>query len=174
VEVIAVELSDGAGEIVFVVRGPVARQDVPGVCARLGEQLARHDDGTTVVVDAHELGPANAAALELLARIRLTAGRRPVRFENVPRRVRELVEWVGLGHLLHVELQVEQAGAPAERAGRAGLRVEAERHVEEREEVRGLRHGGVGGQPAEGGLDGLLGLRRQEDGDVAHPPPGDL
>jgi ABC-type transporter Mla MlaB component len=141
---------------VFVVRGPVARQDVPGVVARLREQLAHHGEGATVVVDAHELGPANAAALEVLARIRLTAGQRPVRFENVPRRLRELMEFVGLGHLLK------------------GSGVEPERQAEEGEEVRGVQRGGALGQAPLGGLDDLLGFGCQEDGDVTDPPPGDL
>jgi ABC-type transporter Mla MlaB component len=144
---------EGGDEVVFVVRGPVERQDVPGVVARLREQLSRHGETTTVVVDARELGPAGAAALEVLARIRLTAGRRPVRFTNVPRRLRDLVEWVGLGHLLGVE--------PG-------------RHAEQGEEVRGGGRGGVCGEAPVLGLYELLGLGREEDGQVADPPPGDL
>lgn len=143
----------GGGDVVFVIRGPLTRQDVPGELARLGEQLARHPEDTALVVDARELVPPGAATLDLLARIRLAAGRRPVRFENVPPRLRELTRWVGLGHLLDVEHQ---------------------RHPEEGEEVGGGGRRRVGGHAPVPGLDEVLRLGRQEDGDVADPAVGDL
>ncbi len=86
-------------EVVFVVWAPVERSDVPGICVRLREQLARADPGGILVVDVGLLGPGDTAVLELIARIRLTADR-PVCFANVHGRLRQLVEWVGLGHLL--------------------------------------------------------------------------
>jgi STAS domain-containing protein len=113
-------------EMEFVVRGPVGREDIEGVCARLGMQLAGEAEAGPLVVDVGQLGPGDAVALEAMARIRLVAGRgRPVRFRNVPGRLRELIEWVGLGHLLGIESGVESG-------------VEMGGEAEEGEEVGGL------------------------------------
>ncbi|MEO3755932.1 STAS domain-containing protein [Streptomyces sp. B6B3] len=107
-------------EVVFVVWGPVERADVPGVCERLKEQLERSEPGGTLVVDVADLGPGDAAALDLLARIRLAADR-PVRFSHMHGRLRQLVEWVGLGHLLQErqehQRQQEQRERREQRAG---------------------------------------------------------
>jgi ABC-type transporter Mla MlaB component len=110
-------------EVVFVVWGPVERADVPGVCERLKEQLERSGPGGTLVVDVADLGPGDAAALDLLARIRLAADR-PVRFSHMHGRLRQLVEWVGLGHLLQERQeqreQREQRNQWDQREQRAG------------------------------------------------------
>lgn len=188
-------MAANGAEVEFVVWGPLARQDVPGVCERLSEQLARHDPAaaSVVVVDAARLAQSDAVAMEALARIRVTARPRPVRFRNVPAGLRELMEWVGLGHLLraddpghadppeHVEDDTgdiddaeDTEDADDLAVGSGVLSVEGEGEAEHGEDVPGLTDRGVIAEPALGCLDELLCFRRQEDGDVADPPVGDL
>ncbi|WP_190232837.1 STAS domain-containing protein [Streptomyces avicenniae] len=85
----------------FVVWGPLVRADVPGVCARLEDELRRTGAGT-VTVDLAAVTGAGAAAVDAVARLRLTAGRAGcrVRFLHVAAELRAVLTLVGLGELL--------------------------------------------------------------------------
>ncbi|MDT0346664.1 STAS domain-containing protein [Streptomyces litchfieldiae] len=108
---------------VFIVRGPVAREDVPGVCERL-RAFVGSSGAREVTVDIGAVGRADAVALEVVTRLRLTARRLDcrLRFVNVGCGLSGLLGWLGLG-----EVQGE---------------------VEEREEARGVQEGVDSGDPA--------------------------
>ncbi|RKN05570.1 STAS domain-containing protein [Streptomyces radicis] len=84
----------------FVIKGPVAREDVPGICERLTAHVRRGGVGD-VTVDVAEVGGANAVTLEVVARLRLTAKRLGcgIRFVNMRAGLPGLVGWLGLGEV---------------------------------------------------------------------------
>ncbi|WP_326598473.1 hypothetical protein [Streptomyces sp. NBC_01803] len=107
------------GGEVFVVRGPVARDDVPGLCERLAAH-ARRGGAAVLTVDVSALvappggGASNAVVVEALARMRLTAKRLGcrVQFLNVGGGLQGLLGWLGLG---------EMGGQPEEREEARGV-----------------------------------------------------
>ncbi|MGK5532533.1 STAS domain-containing protein [Streptomyces sp. URMC 129] len=108
----------GGGEV-FVVRGPVTRDDVPGMCERLAAH-ARRSGAAVLTVDVAALaappgaGASNAVTIEALARMRLTAKRLgcQVRFLHVGGGLQGLLGWLGLG---------EVGGQPEEREEPLGV-----------------------------------------------------
>lgn len=85
---------------VLVLAGPIARGDVPILCARL--RLVLRESGAGVVVcDVGGLA-ANVAAVDALARLQLTARRerRRIRLRHVSRELGELLAFVGLCDVL--------------------------------------------------------------------------
>ncbi|WP_159037315.1 hypothetical protein [Streptomyces specialis] len=107
---------------VFVVRGPVTREDVPGLCERLTAH-ARRGGAAVLTVDVAALvappggAASNAVVVEALARMKLTAKRlgRPVRFLNVGSGLQGLLGWLGLGEMGGQPEEREQAGRVQER-----------------------------------------------------------
>ncbi|RBM23599.1 sulfate transporter [Streptomyces sp. PT12] len=95
----------------FVIRGPVARDDVPGICERLSAHVRRGGMGD-VTVDVAEVGGANAVALEVVARLRLTAKRLGcgIRFVNMRAGLPGLVGWLGLGEVGLGEVGLGEVG----------------------------------------------------------------
>ncbi|MFR9722526.1 STAS domain-containing protein [Streptomyces sp. MS19] len=85
----------------FRVWGPLVREDVPGLCERLDGEL-RRSGAVVVTVDLAELGVPGPAAVDAVARMRLTAGRAGcrTRFRHVSDGLRELLTLIGLGELL--------------------------------------------------------------------------
>ncbi len=111
---------------VFVVWGPVLRADVPGVCERFAT-FVRERGAREVVVDVGAVRGADATALEVVARLRLTASRLGcrVRLVHVGGGLQGLLRWLGLGE-------------PGETVGQA----------EEGEEARRVEEGVDPGDPA--------------------------
>ena len=91
--------TSGSHEVAVVIRGPIARRDLPGLCGRVCAVLAR--SGDVVVCDISEVEP-DAVTVDALARLQLAAGRRNCRVElrNASGRLLELVELMGLTHVL--------------------------------------------------------------------------
>ena len=89
-----------AGQVSFVVDGPIRRRDLPGLSARLCRLLARGDVAVTVC----ELRgvEANAVALDALARLQLAAGHRGSRLlvRGASADLRALVSLCGLRDVL--------------------------------------------------------------------------
>ncbi|WP_168220738.1 STAS domain-containing protein [Streptomyces sp. RFCAC02] len=86
----------------FVVRGPLVRGDVPGLCGRLAAAVRRVGaDAVTVDLAALTAAPS-PAAVEAVARMRLTAGRLGCRltFRHVAGDLRDLLVVLGLGDVL--------------------------------------------------------------------------
>ena len=109
----------GSSTIVLAVAGPLARTDVPALCERAQEQLEA-SGADLVVCDVRELAEADVCAIDLIARLQLTARRQGARVcvRNPSERLRELLALTGIAEV-------------------CGLRVELERQPEQREE--GLR-----------------------------------
>jgi ABC-type transporter Mla MlaB component len=89
-----------AQPLAFAVRGPIARSDLPGLCARVGALLAS-SPAELVVCDVAEVEP-DAVAVDALARLHLAARRRGrrVRLRNASPELLRLVEFMGLGGVL--------------------------------------------------------------------------
>ncbi|WP_327285048.1 MULTISPECIES: STAS domain-containing protein [unclassified Streptomyces] len=76
---------------------PTAR-DAVLLCARLSRL---YEDGAhAVVCDAGAVTAPDLSAVEILARLRLTARGRPLRVEGAPPALRALLHFVGLAELL--------------------------------------------------------------------------
>ncbi len=87
-------------EVAFAIRGPIHRADLPELCDRVRAVLA---ESTSVVVDCDLAGAfPDAVTIDTLARLQLAALRRDcaVRLQNASERLLELVELVGLTHVL--------------------------------------------------------------------------
>jgi ABC-type transporter Mla MlaB component len=84
----------------FAVRGPIARDDLPGLCDRVCALLARSEDAV-VLCDVGGV-PADAVTVDALARLQLAARRYGCRvlLVNAARELRELVAFMGLQDVL--------------------------------------------------------------------------
>ena len=86
--------------IVFAVRGPIARSDLPGLCARVCS-LFEASRGAVALCDVSGVEP-DAVAVDALARLQLAARRRGcrVRLRGGSSELRELVAFMGLSDVL--------------------------------------------------------------------------
>jgi ABC-type transporter Mla MlaB component len=84
----------------FAVRGPIAREDLPGLCERVCAILARSGAGIAVC-DVRGVAP-DAVTVDALARLQLAARRYgcQVRLRNASRDLNELVAFMGLRDVL--------------------------------------------------------------------------
>jgi ABC-type transporter Mla MlaB component len=93
----------GPGErsVVIVVESPVARADIPGLCARIRCELA-DGDADRLVCDVSGLHEVDAVVVDALARVQLTVrrlgGTLELRGADVD--LVALLAWMGLGHVL--------------------------------------------------------------------------
>jgi ABC-type transporter Mla MlaB component len=84
----------------FTIRGPIAREDLPGLCNRVCALLA---ECAAPVVHCDVTGvPADAVTVDALARLQLGARRhgRRVQLVNASTELRELVAFMGLEDVL--------------------------------------------------------------------------
>jgi ABC-type transporter Mla MlaB component len=112
----------GPKTVVLVVGGPIPHGAVPGLCDRLSRLLAtRRAD--LVTCDVASLAPADATAIDALARLQLTARRLggAIRLRNAPDELRDLLTLTGLRDALPLC---------------HGLIGQPRRQIEHREEVR--------------------------------------
>jgi ABC-type transporter Mla MlaB component len=114
----------GPCRIVLAVDGPLARSDVPALCERV-RRLLEASGADVVLCDVHGLVDSDAFAIELLARLQLTARRVGARVDvcHASERLGELLAFTGL-------------------AEACGLRVEAKRQPEERKQPLGVEEEG--------------------------------
>ena len=86
--------------ITFVVRGPIERADLPGLCDRVCQLLAG-TPGTTAYCDVAGV-PADAVPADALARLQLAAHRNgcAVRLRHASAELLELLALMGLGNVL--------------------------------------------------------------------------
>lgn len=91
----------------LVLRGPVARDEVPGLCDDL-RVLLEASGAPVVVCDVGGLGPPGLGAVDLLARLALTARRAGgrIRLRDADPALHALLDLVGLR--FQVEGQVEE------------------------------------------------------------------
>ncbi|WP_153539031.1 STAS domain-containing protein [Streptomyces sp. RB17] len=102
---------DAEEPAVLVLRGPVTRDEVAGLCARVRTLLAGRG-ARVVVCDVGGLGPPGLAAVDLLARLELAARRAGgrIRLRDPDPALPALLDLVGLR--FQVEGQVEQREPP--------------------------------------------------------------
>jgi ABC-type transporter Mla MlaB component len=84
----------------LAIRGPIAREDLPGLCARVCSLLERSGGGT-VLCDVSDV-PADAVTVDALARLQLGASRHGCRVHllHATSDLRELVAFMGLEDVL--------------------------------------------------------------------------
>src|SRR5919205_3036378 len=94
-------MATGAPEtLAFAVRGPIAREDLPGLCERVCS-LFRRNGGGVVLCDVAGVEP-DAVTVDALARLQLAARRHGcrVRLRNHSPELLELVAFMGLSDVL--------------------------------------------------------------------------
>ena len=86
--------------IVFAVRGPIARADLPGFCERICALLERCG-ADVAICDVRGVDP-DAVTVDALARLQLAARRhgRQVRLRHASNELRELLAFMGLRDIL--------------------------------------------------------------------------
>jgi ABC-type transporter Mla MlaB component len=84
----------------FAIRGPIARADLPGLCARVCALLEAAGPGVAVC-DVRDV-PADAVTVEALARLQLGARHRGcrVRLRRASPQLRRLIDFMGLANVL--------------------------------------------------------------------------
>jgi ABC-type transporter Mla MlaB component len=84
----------------FAITGPIARADLPGLCARVCVLLER-SSARVALCDVTGVG-VDAVTVDALARLQLAAQRRGcrVRLRNASEELRELVGFMGLEDVL--------------------------------------------------------------------------
>jgi ABC-type transporter Mla MlaB component len=89
-----------APRLAFAIRGPIARADLPGLCARVCALLER--SGARVAVCDVAGVAADAVAVDALARLQLAARRHgcQVRLERASDELLALVAFMGLADVL--------------------------------------------------------------------------
>src|SRR5581483_11462164 len=85
-----------APTLAFSVEGPIRRDDLPGLCARVGELLDRHRP-LLALCDVSTV-PADAVTVDALSRLQLAARRYGcrVRLEHASAELVDLVAFMGL------------------------------------------------------------------------------
>jgi ABC-type transporter Mla MlaB component len=89
---------------VFRIRGPLARSDLPGLCARLQAMLS-DIDATAALCDVDGCVEADLVAIDALARLQLGARRigRDLQLHEAPSELLDLLAFAGLEDVLAVE-----------------------------------------------------------------------
>ena len=120
------------GTAVLVLRGPIARADIPALCAGAHE-LLRRCRSDRVVCDVAALTAPDLATIDALARLRLTALRsgRQLRLRNACHDLRGLLALTGLLGVLPL----------------AALPLEPGRQAEQREQPLGVEEEDDPGDP---------------------------
>jgi hypothetical protein len=115
--------SERPTSVVFAVAGPIARADLPAICGDVAALL----EATGADVALCDVGalPADAVAIDALARIQLAARRmgRRVVLRDAADELRDLLAFVGLT----AELRIEPGGQAEQR--KQGVGVEEEREL---------------------------------------------
>jgi len=102
--------------VAFAVGGPIARADLPGLCARVCA-LLEGSGAAVAVCDVRGVEP-DAVTVDALARLQLAARRHgcQVRLCHASSKLLELVAFMGLRDVLPNDSRT-RAGAAAQRAG---------------------------------------------------------
>ena len=114
---------------ILVISGPIARGDAPWLCEQVRALLER-SDADQVVCDVGALVDPDAATMDALARLQLTARRvgRQLRLRHACGELRDLLALMGLGEVIPLWM-----GLPLEPGGQAEQREQARGVEEERD-----------------------------------------
>ena len=93
-------LSSPRSTVAFAIRGPIAREDLPGLCSRVCALLS-HERPEVVLCDVAAVQP-DAVVVDALARLQLAARRTGcrIRLRNASDDLRALVAFMGLDDVL--------------------------------------------------------------------------
>jgi ABC-type transporter Mla MlaB component len=113
----------GSSTIVVSVAGPLARTDVPALCERAKKQLEA-SGADLVVCDVRELAEADVCAIDLIARLELTARRLGARvcIRHASKPLRDLLALTGIAEVCGLRVELERQPEQWEES----LRVEEE------------------------------------------------
>jgi ABC-type transporter Mla MlaB component len=104
--------------LVMIISGPIAQSDVPILCEQVRTLLEGTDAGL-VVCDLAALGGPDAATIDALARLQLTARRlgSGIRLRHACDELRDLLVLTGLDEVVRLDprLPPEVSGQPEER-----------------------------------------------------------
>ena len=111
--------------IEYRVTGAIAPADIPKLCDRIAVLIEAND--CEVVVDVGELVHPDAAAIDAVARLQLTAKRlgRPLRFKNASCELAQLLDFCGLCAAVPA-LVLEPVGQSEKREEVLGVEEEAD------------------------------------------------
>ncbi len=117
--------ASGPCTIVLAVGGPLGRTDVPALCACVRD-LLEVSGADVVVCDVRGLDDGDALAIDLLARLQLTARRLGARMDvcHASERMVSLLAFTGLAEACG--LSVERERQPEQREERLGVEEEGE------------------------------------------------
>jgi ABC-type transporter Mla MlaB component len=92
--------TSGPDELAFAIRGPIAREDLPGLCERVRRLFGDHPP-QVVHCDVHGVVP-DAVVVDALARLQLAARRRgcEVRLDRASDELLDLVRLMGLANVI--------------------------------------------------------------------------
>ncbi|WP_432190632.1 STAS domain-containing protein [Streptomyces sp. Tue6028] len=112
---------DAKTPAVLTLLGPVTRDEVPGLCDRLRALLEATGAGV-VVCDVADLGPPGLWAVDLLARLELTARRAGgrIRLRDPGPGLRALLDLVGLRFQVEGEAEEREPALGAEEEAEPG------------------------------------------------------
>ena len=104
--------TSGPHEVAFAIRGPITRADLPGLCDRVCALLRA--SGDVVACDVAGVAPD---AVTVDARLQLAARRLgcEVRLQNASASLLEVVELMGLTHVLAERAHRQPVGEPGAR-----------------------------------------------------------
>ena len=113
----------------LVLSGPIARDDIPALCARV-HVLLEGCDADPVLCDIGALDDPDAVTVDALARLQLTARRlgRRVQLRQACGELQDLLAFVGLGEVLPCggPLGLQPRGQAEEREQALGVEEEAD------------------------------------------------
>jgi len=84
--------------VTFVIRGPIARDDLPGLWRRVRPVMAE-SGAPTLLCDVREVAP-DAVTVDALCRLQLAARRHKVRLSHASQELLDLVAFMGLTEVL--------------------------------------------------------------------------
>jgi ABC-type transporter Mla MlaB component len=93
----------GSGTLIFVIAAPIVPADVPALCEHMRLALEKHPV-RAVICDVAALRQPDAATVDALARLQLTARRlgHRVQLHSASRELRELIAFIGLSAVLQL------------------------------------------------------------------------
>jgi ABC-type transporter Mla MlaB component len=115
----------GTSPIRLVVDGPIARDDIPGLCARVGG-LLEESDAVLVICDVGALRRPDAVTVDALAQLQLKVRRhgRSIEMHNAVTELRALFALMGLDGVVRFVPELQGRGEPEHRE--EGLHIQEE------------------------------------------------
>jgi ABC-type transporter Mla MlaB component len=118
-----------ANTIIVLTSGPIARDDIPGLCERL-RMLLESSDAELILCDVGTLIDPDVVAVDAMARLQLTARRlgRRLRLRHACEELQELLVLTGLSDIVPpcADSAIESKGQAEQREPPGGIEEEAD------------------------------------------------